>query len=137
MHGFMEGHTRWISEDDDNEDVDGAGNDDMGPDEEMPDYGPEEEEGLGNGDDEEAVQGREDADMPQPSSSLLSSAMRDPHVRDLLRKKMTSERASSREEAKPAQLEVDSMTPLYAGCDLEVTRLSFMLELLKTKAKNK
>jgi hypothetical protein len=62
MHGFMDGHTRWISEDD--EDVDGAGNDDMGPDEEMPDYGPKEEEGLRNGDGEEAVQGGEDADMP-------------------------------------------------------------------------
>ena len=78
MHGFMDGHTRWISEDDDDEDVDGVGNNDMGPDEEMTDYGPE-EEGLRNGDGEEAVQGEEDADTPQPSS-LLSSAMRDPHV---------------------------------------------------------
>ena len=72
-----------------------------------------------------------------PSSSLLSSAMRDPHVRDLLCKKTTSDRAASREEAKLAQLEVDSRTPLYDGCDPEVTRLSFTLELLKTKAKNK
>ena len=82
MHGFMHGHTRWISEDDDEEeeDVDGAGNNDMGPpDEEMTDYVPEEEDGLGNVDGEEAVQGGEDADTP-PSSSLLSSAMRDPHV---------------------------------------------------------
>src|SRR6266566_2976756 len=63
MHGFMDGHARWISGDDDDEDVDGAGNDDIGPDEEM--------------------------------------------------------------------------TPLYDGCDPEVTRLSFTLELLKTKAKNK
>ena len=59
MHGFMHGHTRWISEDDDDEDVDGAGNNDMGPpDEEMTDYVPEEEDGLGNVDGEEAVQGR-------------------------------------------------------------------------------
>ena len=63
--------------------------------------------------------------------------MQDPHVRDLLRKSTTSERAASREEAKLAQLEVDSKTPLYDGCDPEVTRLSFTLELLKTKAKNK
>ena len=100
MHGFMHGHTRWISEDDDDEeDVDGAGNNDMGPpDEEMTDYVPEEEDGLGNVDGEEAVQGGEDADTP-PSSSLLSSAMRGPHVRDLLRKKTTSYRAASREEA--------------------------------------
>jgi hypothetical protein len=63
--------------------------------------------------------------------------MRDPHVRDLLHKKMSSDRAASREEAWLEQLEVDSKTPLYDGCDPEVTRLSFMLELLKTNAKNK
>ena len=41
----MHGHTRWISEDDaDDEDVDGAGNNDMEPDEEMTDYWPEEED---------------------------------------------------------------------------------------------
>ena len=141
MHGFMHGHTRWISEeeehddDDDDEDIDGAGNNDMGPpDEEMTDYVPEEEDGLGNVDGEEAVQCGEYADTP-PYLSLLSSAMRDPHVRDLLRKKTTSDRATSREEAKLAQLEVDSMTPLYDGCNPEVTYLSFTLELLKTKGK--
>ena len=63
--------------------------------------------------------------------------MQDPHVRDLLRKSTTTERAASREEAKLAQLEVDLRTTLYDGCDPEVTRLSFTLELLKTKAKNK
>ena len=47
--------------------------------------------------------------------------MQDPHVRDLLRKSTSTERASSREEAKLAQLEVDSNTPLYDGCDPEVT----------------
>ena len=52
MHGFMDGYTRWISEDDDG-DVDGAANNDMGPDEEMTD-GPE-EEGAGYG---------EEADTP-------------------------------------------------------------------------
>ena len=47
--------TRWISEDDDDEDVDGAGNNDMGPpNEEMSDYVPEEEDSLGNVDGEEA-----------------------------------------------------------------------------------
>ena len=92
MHGFMHGHTRWISEDDDDEeDVDRAGNNDMGPpDEEITDYVPEEEDGLRNVDGEEAVQGGEDTDAP-PSLSLLSSAMQDPHVRDLLCKKTTSE----------------------------------------------
>ena len=63
--------------------------------------------------------------------------MHDPHVRDLLLKSTTSERAASREEAKLAQLEVDSKTPLYDDCNPEVTRLSFTLQVLKTKAKNK
>ena len=59
MHGFIDGYTWWISEDDD-EDVDGATNNDMGPDEEMTD-GPE-EEGAGHGG-EEAGHG-EDPDTP-------------------------------------------------------------------------
>ena len=43
----------------------------------------------------------------------------------------------SREEAKLGQLEVDWNTPLYDGCDPEVTHLRFSLKLLKTNAKNK
>ena len=41
MTGFMDGYTRWIieDEDDDVEDADGAGNDDTGQDEEMIDNG--------------------------------------------------------------------------------------------------
>ena len=54
MHGFMDVYTRWISEDDD-EDVDGAANNAMGPDEEIID-GPE-EEGAENGDGEEVGHG--------------------------------------------------------------------------------
>jgi hypothetical protein len=143
MTGFMDGYTQCISEDDEDEDADRAANDDMGPDEEMTDNGGGEEaghgggEGAGHGGGEGAGDGGgEDMDTPQPSS-LLSSIVRDPHVRDLLRKKTSSDRAASREEAKLEQLEVDSKTPLYDGCDPEVTRLSFTLELLKTKAKNK
>ena len=69
--------------------------------------------------------------------AVLSAVVQDQQVRYLLRKSTTSERAASREEAKLAQLEVDSRTPLYDGCDPEVTRLSFTLELLKKKANNK
>ena len=61
--------------------------------------------------------------------------MRDPHVRDLLRKETNTDSAAFREEAKLEQLVLDSNTPLYDGCDPEVTRLSFTLKLLKTKAK--
>src|SRR3954466_10710056 len=74
--------------------------------------------------------------MTDPSS-ILNSIVRDPHVRDMLRKKTTSDRVGSREEAKLEKLEVDSKNPLYDGCAPEVIRLSFTLELLKMKAKNK
>ena len=49
MTGFMDGYTRWIieDEDDDVEDADGAGNDDTGQDEEMIDNGGGEEAGHG------------------------------------------------------------------------------------------
>ena len=51
MTGFMDGYTRWIieDEDDDVEDADGAGNDDTGQDEEMIDNGGGEEAGHGGG----------------------------------------------------------------------------------------
>ena len=49
MTGFMDGYTRWITEDEDDdvEDADGAGNDDTGQDEEMIDNGGGEEAGHG------------------------------------------------------------------------------------------
>ena len=51
MTGFMDGNTRWIidDEDDDVEDADGVGNDDTGQDEEMIDNGCGEEAGHGGG----------------------------------------------------------------------------------------
>ena len=51
MTGFMDGYTRWIieDEDDDVEDADGAGNDDTGQDKEMIDNGGGEEAGHGGG----------------------------------------------------------------------------------------
>ena len=95
MTGFMDGYTRWIieDEDDDVEDADGAGNDDTGQDEEMIDNGGGEEaghgggEGSGHGGGEGAGHGggENDMDSTQQSSSVLSSIMRDPHVQALLR----------------------------------------------------
>jgi hypothetical protein len=148
MNGFMDGYTRWISEDDE-EDVQMAGNNNnLGlVDEEITDQ-PEDDDGSGeesghdggedsgDGEEESGHGGEEAADMPQ-SLTLLSSVVHDPHVQELLCKNTTSERAASKEEDKLAQLQVDSKTPLYDGCDPKVTHLSFMLELLKTKAKNK
>ena len=75
-YGFMDGYTRWISEDDD-EDVDGATNNPMAADEEMIDGS--KEEGTENDSGEKATHGGgedqvehdgEDADMPEPSSLL-------------------------------------------------------------------
>ena len=71
-------------------------------------------------------------DSTQQSSSVLSSIVQDPHVQALLHKETSTERAASREEAKLEQLVVDSNSPLYDGCNPEVTRLSFTLQLLKT-----
>ena len=138
MTGFMDDYTRWIIEDEDYdvEDADGEGNDDTGQDEEMIDNGGREEavhgggEGAGHG-------GGENMDSTLQSSSVLSSIVRDPHVQAFLRNETSTERASSREEAKLEQVVVDSNTPLYDGCDPEVTRLSLKLELLKMKAKRK
>jgi hypothetical protein len=93
-------------------------------------------EGAGGGGEEAGHGGKENMDTSQ-TSSLLSSIVRDPHVQNLLRKETSTDKAASREEAKLEQLVVDSNTPLYDGCDPEVTCLSFTLELLKTKAKNK
>ena len=89
MYGFMDGYTRWISDDDDGN-VDGAQtHNDMGRDEEMTNI-PEEENGHGEedvgheeedvGHEEEDSGHGEDADMPQSDSFVLSSVMQDPHV---------------------------------------------------------
>ena len=132
----MDGYTRWIieGEDDDVEDADGAGNDDTGQDEEMIDNGGG--EGAEHGGGEEAGHGGgENVDSTQLSSSVLSSIVQDPHVQALLRKETSTDRAASREDAKLQQVVVDSNTPFYHGCDRDVTRLSFTLELLKMKAK--
>ena len=69
-YGFMDGYTRWITEDDD-DDIDGASNNPMAADEEIID-------GEAVDDGEEAADGNdgEDADP----SSVLNSIMRDPHV---------------------------------------------------------
>ena len=93
-------------------------------------------EGAGHGGVEVAGHGGgENMDSTQQSSSVLSSIVWDPHVQALLRKETSTERAASREEAKLEQLVVDSNTPLYDGCNPEVTRLSFMLQPSRRRLK--
>src|SRR3954469_16198376 len=118
MHGFMNGYTRWISEDD----FEDAGHgEDVVHEEDAGLHGQDvvHEEDAGHGEDvinEEQDGGHgEDGGTQQYDSFALSSVMQDPHVRELLRKNTTSERTASREEAKLAQLELDSKTPLYEG----------------------
>ena len=53
------------------------------------------------------------------------------------RRRVLRELLLERRLIKLEQLVVDSNTPLYDGCNPEVTRLNFTLQVLKTKAKNK
>jgi hypothetical protein len=61
----------------------------------------------------------------------------DPKVQYILWKKTTTERAASREIDKLAQLEADSVNPLYPGCDPGHTCHSVTLKLLDMMAKYK
>jgi hypothetical protein len=63
--------------------------------------------------------------------------LQDPHVKDLLRKKTTTERAAITEALKLAQLEIDAKTPLYEGCEPEHTHLHVTLKLMDIKARFK
>ena len=67
-------------------------------------------------------------------NSQMTLMVQNPHVQELLRKKTSNEKAASRETTKLAQLEKDSITPLYPGCDPARTRLNGTLTLLNIKA---
>ncbi|KAK1650303.1 hypothetical protein QYE76_068108 [Lolium multiflorum] len=100
-------------------------------DEESPEHGVHHEEGEADeGDDDAGGDGGGDAESKQ---TPLTSALRDPHVQELLLKDM----GNAKPEAKLAQMEVDGMTPLYPGCRPEDTRLSVTLECLEMKAEHK
>ncbi|KAK1685416.1 hypothetical protein QYE76_046264 [Lolium multiflorum] len=100
-------------------------------DEESPEHGVHHEEGEADeGDDDAGGDGGGDAERKQ---TPLTSALRDPHVQELLLK----DTGNAKPEAKLAQMEVDGMTPLYPGCRPEDTRLSVTLECLEMKAEHK
>jgi hypothetical protein len=67
----------------------------------------------------------------------LTSAMHDPHLQELLARNTGEARGAAREKAKLVQLEIDSTTPLYAGCTMENTRLKVTLDVLQMNAKYK
>jgi hypothetical protein len=132
--GFMDGYTRWLLDEDD---LDG------GEDEEPPTHDGEdhheEPDPAHDGEDEESSahdHGDEDAeqhgeDHADTQSAPLTSVVRDPHVKELLSK------IKKNTYAKLAQLETDSNTPLYAGCQSEETCLKVTLGVLQMKSKYK
>ena len=71
------------------------------------------------------------------TETLLTSALRDPHVQELLLKETSNARAAAREKAKLGQLEIDGMTPLYPGCRPEDTCLNVTLKGLEMKVEHK
>ena len=122
--GFMDGHTRWI-EDDENDGA-AAGNDQEGQQDHNNDEGQEDEEpdpqhdhvGL-DCDEERVVPEEEDTWTP------LTLVVRDPHLKELFLKK------TNNTQSKLAQLEIDSNTPLYPGCGPEESHLKVALDFLQ------
>ena len=139
----MDGYTRWIQDDEDDEDVNVAAN---GEDEDQDagaadhkdqhveaadheDQGAghdHEDQGAGNEHEDQGARYEHEAEGAGPDSSWL----RDPHVQELLLKETSNARAAAREKAKLEQMEKDAVTPLYEGCNDEDTRLTVTLRAL-------
>jgi hypothetical protein len=158
--GFMDGYTRWIS-DEDAESVHGAGtgNDEEGhggDHEDSPrhdDAGEyaghsEEDEDAGQGeDDQDARHGKKDQDAGHGGNEEDQDAKQDgtpsgswvqnPYVQAMLLKQTSNARDAAREKAKLVSLEKDTVTPLYAGCSPGDTRLDITLRALQMKARHK
>ena len=122
-NGFMDGYTRWISDEAGEEDVNGGapgneeGQQDNNDEGEREDEDPprhDHEEGVG-ADHEDQDAGHEDQQdhEDQDARHEDSSWVRDPHVQALLVKEAFNARGAAREKAKLAQLEKDAVTMLY------------------------
>ena len=138
---FMDGYTRWIRDDEyDDEDVNNGEDQDASDDHEDQDASHDHEDqgggtGHGHEDDQGGVgHGHED---DQGGADHDSSWLRDPHVQDLLLKETSNARAAGREKAKLEQMEKDAVTPLFDGCNDGDTRLNVTLRALEMKAKHK
>ena len=130
--GFMEGHTQWMSSDDEGDDDEGDDDDDH--DEEADATYDNEDEVGGDADDGE--EGREEHadDEDLSRNTPLTAAVQDPHVQELL----LSNTSADRRKSKLDQLEVDSRTPLYGPASgTEESRLRAALDILEMKAKHK
>jgi hypothetical protein len=130
MSGFMKGYI--------DEEVNNgpplAGNGDVGGQREGEDSPRHDEGDVGHDhDDAGSDGGGEDADTETP----LTSALRDPHIQELLLKETSNAKAATREKEKLAQLEKDGKTPLYHGCQPGDTRLNVTLKTLEMKVQHK
>jgi hypothetical protein len=126
MSGFMDGHTQWMGED---------GNEDEVHEDNKNNEGQEDDIDEEHDDADEDHDHEEHVD-DEGTRTTLSSAMHDPHLQELARKTGDA-RGAAREKAKLVQLEMDSSTPLYVGCSMEDTRLKAALDVLQMKAKYK
>ena len=134
-HGFMDGYTRWISDDVDDGDGEGGQHDD---DHHHGENGRDDEESPGDGEGAEADRDDDDLDAGGADDDGTTSGwVRDPYVQELLLKQTSNARAAAREKAKLAQLEKDAVTPLYEGCRPDDTRLNVTLKAMEMKAKHK
>jgi hypothetical protein len=131
MSGFMKGY---IDEDVNNWPLP-AGNGDMGGQREGKES-PRHDEGDArhdHDDDTGSDGGGEDIDTETP----LTSALRDPHVQELLLKETSNAKAATREKDKLEQMEKDGKTPLYPGFRPKDTRLNVTLKSLEMKVLHK
>ena len=135
LHGFMDGYTRWISDDEDDGDGEGGKHDD---DHHHGKNGRDDEESPGDGEGAEADRDDDDLDAGGADDDGTTSGwVRDPYVQELLLKKTSNTRDAAREKAKLAQLEKDAVTPFYEGCRPDDTRLNVMLKAIEIKTKHK
>jgi hypothetical protein len=144
----MDGYTRWISDEDD-DNVHGAamGNDEEGHggDEDFPGHDEGGEDAGYGGEDQDAGHGEEDQDAGHGEEDQDAGAdgtpsgswVQNPYIQTQLLKQTSNARGAAREKAKLASLEKDAVTPLYAGCKPGDTRLDVTLRALQMKARHK
>jgi hypothetical protein len=129
MSGFMKGYI--------DEDVNNgpplAGNGDVGGRREG-EESPRHAEGDARHDDDTGSDGGvEDADTETP----LTSALRDPHVQELLLTETSTAKDVAHEKDKLEQMEKDGKTPLYPRCRPGDTRLNVTLKALEMNVQHK
>ena len=127
-NGFMYGYTRWVFPDDDEEVEDGdeqVNNNHEegqkgGPNREATEH--DEEEAPKHVEDSMSESGEKAADTKSHSSTLCS-AVRDPHLQEVITKDSTTTRGADREKLKLKQLQKDLDTPVYEGFGSAPSRL--------------